>query len=63
MKTFYQFQENIAQRRIAASQQTKKREASAQQTAQSYHAQKASTAEREKLKGEIKKELQTEVYS
>jgi hypothetical protein len=60
MKTFYQFQEDIAQRRVAASQQTKERETSAQQTAQSYHAQKAAAAKKEALKQEIKRELQTE---
>ena len=60
MKTFYQFQEDIAQRRVAASQQTQKRETSAQQVAQSYHAQKAAAAKKEALKQEIKRELQTE---
>ena len=41
MKTFYQFQEDIAQRRIAARQQTIDRETSAQQSVQSYHSRKA----------------------
>jgi hypothetical protein len=60
MKTFYQFQEDIAQRRIAAQQQTADRMASAKQVAQSYHAQKAEKANRERLKSELKAELQTE---
>ena len=60
MRTFQQFQEDIAQRRIAARQQTQKRETSAQQVAQSYHTQKAAAAKKEALKQEIKRELQTE---
>lgn len=60
MKTFQQFQENIEQRRIAASQQTANRMASSQQVAQSYRARKAAAAKREDLKQEIKRELRTE---
>jgi hypothetical protein len=60
MKSFQQFQEDIAQRRVAASQQTANRMASSQQVAQSYHAKKAEAQDREKLKQEIKKELYTE---
>lgn len=62
MKTFYQFQEDIAQRRIAARQQTIDRETSAQQSVQSYHSRKAEASKRDELKREIKRELTNEQH-
>jgi len=63
MKTFQQFNEDIEQRRIDAGQRTLELQTAAKERAQAYHdaqiQKRDEKRERDKLKQEIKTELNT----